>query len=763
MFIHYLKIASRNMWKYKNQSLISIFGLAAGFTCFALATLWVRYEMTYDSFPKNAKQMYVIYKPDMMRPTDYKRSTNKFLADDLKKTFPEIVNATSILPADRRGKVMVDDVDFPALVIRTDSSFLRMFDVNMIEGSWDFIIPGSNKMAITPEKARQLFGNEHPIGKTLSKGRYTICAVVSGMSKQSNYPFDLIEPLPNYSKGENMSWSENTIIELVPGTNIEAFEKKLYDYQDRLINKLKIIPLTKLHYTGPDIERDVKIQHIYIFAISGLLVILCSLFNYINLFVSRFRIRQKEMSLRMVCGASGRSLLAMLSVEFLLTLLFAILFGSLMMQMIHRTFLLLSDIQMNLLAIFRESFLYIIGVILVSLFAFQVIVFIFRHRSLDITLRKSDKKLFRKISVVTQLVISIGFSFCTGVMLKQMYFLYHTNELGFSFKNRGSISMIDADRETLINQLNQIPEIIEVVDATGMTILLPASNAMINVTFSSWDNQPDGVESMSMEGIRYSPEYIAFYELRLVAGELLNDADPETSVLLNESAVKAFGWREPVGKQFADYTVKGVIKNVCNFAPTQEAKPVFYIKPSPSSKARRDANILFKYREGTWKTCKKKIELLIEKELSGYIMTYNSEEEYNKYLKSEKALIKLLSAVSAICLLICMFGFYSLVSLTCEERRKSIAIRKINGATVGDIIAIFTKEYSLLLLVGAAVAFPAGFLIMQRWLEQYVKQTIIPAWIYLSILAVLASVIVLCVGWRVYKSSSENPAEAIKN
>jgi len=104
-----------------------------------------------------------------------------------------------------------------------------------------------------------------------------------------------------------------------------------------------------------------------------------------------------------------------------------------------------------------------------------------------------------------------------------------------------------------------------------------------------------------------------------------------------------------------------------------------------------------------------------------------------------------------------------MVSLTCEERRKSIAIRKITGATSADILAIFAKEYALLLAIGAAIAFPAGFFIMQRWLEQYVKQTSITAWLYLSILLTLALVIVLCVGWRVYKSSIENPAETIKS
>ena len=142
---------------------------------------------------------------------------------------------------------------------------------------------------------------------------------------------------------------------------------------------------------------------------------------------------------------------------------------------------------------------------------------------------------------------------------------------------------------------------------------------------------------------------------------------------------------------------------------------------------------------------------------------YNSEEEYNKLLKSEIALMKLLSFFSAVCILICVFGFVSLVSLSCKERRKSIAIRKINGATSFDIIVVFVKEYAWLLIIGSVIAFSTGYFFMQRWLEHYVKQTNIPAWIYLSILTAMALVIVLCVGHQVYKTSIENPIEAIKS
>jgi len=780
MFLHYLKIAFRNMRKYKNQTLISIISLAVGFTCFALATLWIRHEMTFDSFHKKAGQLYVVYTPSGFSQSGYSRiATPHQMAPYLKNTFSEIANATLLIPARNEEKLTVEGVEFPALFIQADSSFFTMFDMKILEGSRELMFSDFRNLAITSEKARQLFGDESPIGKTVYRwgDEFTISAVVSGMSKQSNYPFDFIQWFPVFFLDAISGYMHvNTIIELIPGTNIETFEKKLYEHEAifieyLIINKIKIKPLTKLRYTDPDIVRGVKFQHILIFSVSGLLVVLCSLFNYLTLFVSRFRIRQKELALRVVCGASGGSLLMMLSVEFILTLLFSVLLGCTLTQLALIPFLTLSEIQMGLPSIYRESLMYIGGVILVSLLVFWLILIIFRMSNLNVSIRRSNKYLSRKISVIVQLVVSIVFAFSAIIILKQIHFLHHTAELGFSFKNRGSLIAWGENSEVFANHLKQIPEITEVVHARGMTSLLPNSGRWSR-DIASWDNRPADVENITLEHLWVSPEYMSFYEFRLIAGETLTDADPESMVLLNESAVKAFGWHDPIGKRFENhFTVKGVIKHVYNFAPTVAAKPVVFLKPSPEMETMNRHSleegivyarpVLFKYQQSTWKSCIEKIEKMKNDfDISGIT---NAEEMYNNYLKSEKALITLLSFVSVICVLICLFGFISLVSLTCEERRKEIAIRKINGATTDDILAIFAKEYFLLLIIGSVIAFTTGYFIMQRWLEQYVKQTNIPAWIFLAIVLVLALVIVLCVGWQVYRASIENPAEIVKS
>jgi ABC-type antimicrobial peptide transport system permease subunit len=763
MIKHYLKVAFRNMRKYRNQTLVSVAGLAVGFVCFAMATLWIRYEMTYDSFHKNADRMYFVYHQNDPF-TDRLISTPYPLAGYLKSMFPEIINATIVGAGNTDFKY--EEVRHKADILRVDSSFFSMFDVRIVEGSMDFLLPESKKIAITREKALQIFGNESPVGKKIeiknyimwndysSFTEYYICAVVSSFRKQSNLSFDFLGAI--VYKDWNISYGY-TLVELVSDIDIKAFEKKINEHEFQHIKNITLAPVTSIRYKDTHFKTGVTFQHIIIFALAGLLLILCTLFNYLTLFLSRFRIRQREFALRTVYGASGSSLLAMLAVEFLISLIAALVLGMVLINILKSSFLQVSGIRLELSEIYLESVIYIAGVIVVALTVFFLTLALFRRRTLNASIR-SNKKILRKISIVAQLTVSIIFAFCTLVILKQMYYLHNTSDLGFSFKNRGSINIqiAPAEIEVLNDKMKQIPEIKETM--TGHYPLLPMSSRFIEYK-ADWDGK-QGDAVIKIEFTMISEQYAKFYEFELIEGEFFRNDDDEKYVLINESAAKAFGWDKSAGKTFGIHVAKGVMKNIYSFSPTIAAKPFYYRRMSNDLR-QSSPYILFKY-EGNWRTCIDKINKIVEKEFPNRFFEYhNTEEEYDKYLKSENALLAILTAVSLVCLMVCIFGFVSMVTLTCEERRKEIAIRKINGATVKDILDIFFKEYLTLLAVGALIAFPAGYIIMKRWLEQYVLQTAMSAWVYLSILLALIMVIVLCVGGRVYKTSRENPVNAI--
>jgi len=784
MIKHYLKVAFRNMRKYKNQTLISVVGLALGFICFALAMLWINYETSYDKFHRDADRIYVVYQPDIFSPSGLGKGTNFRMPAFLKETFPEISDAAAVCPEwSMSGRtIKLDDMEHSVFQVAIDSSFFRMFDIRIIEGSRDFLIPLSNKIAITQQKAREWFGDESPIGKELTNygDIKTICAVVAGWNQPTNYRFDVIESL-RMDYPWTTSSGENALIKLSPETNVDAFKKKLAEFKSeqgsgdgsgaRNISDQTLIPLTEMRYKDTNIGREVKFQHIVYFAIAGLLVIFCSLFNYMTLFVSRFRIRQKELALRMVCGASGRSLFTLLSFEFLLTMIFAFLLGLAYVQLVLPTFRKLAEIQSNTTDIYGQLSLYVLGVILLSFLFFLLILFVFRKKALNASIRKRRSNFFRYASIVSQLIISIVFIFCTSVLLKQMYYLHNTSDLGFTYKNSATISVHPADMGVLSNQLKEIPEITDVLVLDNNFPLFPLRGRS-STSIYEWADMPSESEPINITVHRnFSGHITEFYGIQLLDGEWLDEND-SINVLINEAAAKAFGWAEPIGKSFGfddnnrvGYKVKGVIKNVYNSLPTMPPMPCVYAQKGYSNHGMSSGAIPIKYKEGTWKTCKAKIESLIEKEYKDamYKEITLLEDEYDKLFASETALMKLLGFVSLICIVICLFGFVSIVSLTCEERRKEIAIRKINGATINDILTIFFREFAALLVLGAIVAFSCGYYIMKQWLEQYNLQTTIPLWLYVAILFALIVIIVLCVGWQVYKTSKENPSKVLKS
>ena len=142
---------------------------------------------------------------------------------------------------------------------------------------------------------------------------------------------------------------------------------------------------------------------------------------------------------------------------------------------------------------------------------------------------------------------------------------------------------------------------------------------------------------------------------------------------------------------------------------------------------------------------------------------YTVRQQIEKALQSERMLLKLLGIASGICVLITLFGIFSMVNLSCERRRKEIALRKIHGANIKDIVALFVKEYGILLALSAAIAFLVGYAVMNIWLQYYVIQTSIPWWIYASILTSIILLIALCVGYRIWKAANENPADVVKS
>ena len=771
MIQHYFKIAFRNILKYKTQSIISILGLAVGFTCFALANLWIHYEMTYDAYHEGADRMYILCKESVFGVNGYSTSMPYPASTLLKNDFPEVEAACAYTRWGQETDVKADGRVVRTCEMQADSCFMNMFNISVLSGSMDFMY-SDEKIALTEDVAMRLFGSVDVLGKEVKNyndDTRTICAILANLN-HSNVTFGCWGQGEYFRKWQN-DWyngSFEIIIKLRKGTDPIAFQRKLAANETKadprdphgMFENIRLIPLDEYHYSSINRYKSFQFYYLILFSVAGALVILCSLFNYLSLFITRMRIRSREIELRKVCGSSIGGVVILLFIEYLYIILLSGILGMALVEMALPAFKKMSGVSGN---IYGESLLYFVGILLLSLLL--LVPFAIRRSHIRNT---GNKYMLRKVSIAFQLAIGLLVTFCIIVMMKQIYYLTNT-DLGWERKNIASINLLypDKDFETIADKIKQFSCTKEVI--TGHCCLLPKSSGF-SQSFKNWDGKEDGMKSIDMLSLWNCEKIVSFYNLQLLEGEMVKPTETN-KIMINESAVKALGMSEPIGKKlYLDnraWTITGIIKDFHITAPTEPIQPYTLITEDilkNSGFSIGKGQILIKFHDGKWKELKNRIDSIFTYEYPEVrYKLYNTEEEYTGYLKSEDTLIKLLSFIAIVCMLIAAFGIFSLVTLSCEQRRKDIAVRKVNGAAIKDILLMFVKEYMLLLIIASVIAFPVGYVLMKRWLENYVEQTVISAWIYFAIFGGIMIVIFACIGWRVWQAARQNPAEVIKS
>ena len=786
MIKHCLKIAIRNLVKYKVQSAVSILGLAVGFVCFSLSLYWIHYEMTYDHFRQDADRIYMVRTNDEYTEGKISTRVPYSLAAYLAQHFPDIAVAAPFHLISER--ISVNDKYQDAVFSSADSAWMNLMDIRIIKGNRNFMLPKDNaEIAITEEAAKKWFRTEDPIGKEVKMLRRTkkICAIVQAENRHTNFPFDFIG---NPELGKTwwyITWS--ILIKVKPDTEIEELESKINANlpaelkqvtltRKTGIERIILTPLSKLHYAKDfrdDKEAGITFQYIIYFSIAGILIITCALINYLTLFINRMRVRQREMALRMIHGANIRSLVSLLTVEFLLLLACAVTTGFLLIEICFPSFIELTGIDTAKSSLYGEAFLFIGLISLIILTAIIGLLYILYHRSLHLSLRyntgRSTGTQLRRGSIVLQLFVCLSFIGCTVLINQQLDYLRH-RDLGLKIKNRGSFSVMgDMDYTPLIRKIKELPMITEVMQPDYYPIV---SQLTAIGQFDNWEGLDIPIDTpVPVKLFLGKEDFFRFYDITLLAGEWLDDLSTYEDIIINESLARRMGWspQEAIGKHiiqsYITYTIVGVVKDCHYGAPTLPIPHTGFLVGEQMGLMQRSAGILFKYKEGTWNECRKALEHLYQTECSPEnILRLNSEEEvYNNYLRSEEMLTRLLSFASLVCILTAMFGIYSLVTLTCEQRRKEIAIRKVNGATVWSILFLFFREYLIMLCIAALFAFPITYVIIKQWILNYVRQVSISPLPFILILIGLALTVIAGISWRVWKAANENPAEVIKN
>ena len=420
MMLHHLKIAFRNLRKYKTQNFISIIGLAVGFACFAFSALWIRYEMGYDSFHPKADRIYRvhtnIHKWETKSASEISDMNPYPLANWLKTEFPEIEDACGICPFTLDKKINCLYADF---------AFCNIFDVPIPENI--FLQGRSDRPVVVTD---ELKGYMEYIKENHN---YNVQTSISRWPANTNIPFNMIIPVTLASDEWMNKWffygSYHIYVLVGKGVDIKTLEEKL----DKVMlpewqNPVSIIltPLKQLRHHNPsgNIAADIKFSHIQIFLLAGLLVILCSLFNHLTLFVSRVRMRLRELALRKVNGATGIQIAATLYTDFLLVIFLSLIAGFLLLGWLLPSFKEYATIGNNSIDIYSELLFYAALLIVCSIIACNIPILFFRKQALNDSIKgggaPGSRNLFRKVSFLVQLIISVGLIFCSTVFIKQM-------------------------------------------------------------------------------------------------------------------------------------------------------------------------------------------------------------------------------------------------------------------------------------------------------------------------------------------------------
>ena len=770
MFLHYLKVAVRSLMKYKVQTAASVIGLALGFVCFALSAVWVRYEQTFDSFHRGADRMYLLRSSSFWRETGL--SHRFLLAEELKETFPEVEDAAAYWYLEVPVMLSDDATEEVNLgCVRTDSLFVRMFDVQLVRGSWSFLnVP--EEIALTEEGARRLFGTTDVLGRTVycQNKTYRISAVLTGWGQHTNFPFSIMFGMDQDEKN-NTSYCDYYIsLRLRAGVDTAALVTQMnnsslkYKVSQRWDGKkcvLSLEHLTHCRYTVFQDRQSVSILYIRLFSVLGLLLIVLALVNFFSMLVSRMHLRRRELALRIACGSSRGGLTGVFLSELLLILSGAVLLGMILVEVVEMPFCTLSGIEGSIRLPVAICFLLLAAV--TFLMTWGIITF-YCNRIASRQLQpaaavRSGRLSFQKICLGVQFGICALVLFCLAFLLLQLRYLTNT-DIGFERDGRATIYCYGSEslNERIIHELCRQSYVQEV---KKLYSLLP-QRSFAGIAVDSWDGKLDNADPVTLNVIPEGQEFIDFYGLRLIAGNTLITQGDTMSVVINETAARMMNMTNPIGKKIGKWTIVGVVRDFHVSAPTVPVEPTVFLGFNGPVQMGRET--LVRFDESETDRLKHFVDSLVQSEEPGVFLKITTvREAYEEYLRSERTLQKLLTVVAVACVLITLIGVFAHVSLVCEQRRKEIAIRKVNGATASGIFRSFLKEYFALLLLACVIAFPLGSVAMQKWVERYVERMVWPWWLYAAILVALGLFVVLCIGRSVWRAARENPAEVIKS
>lgn len=789
MFKNYLKIALRNFLRQKTYAFINMAGLGIGMACCILLLLFVQDELSFDRFHQNADRIYRIVRESKYEDyIDHFAHTPAPLAPALMRDFPEVVNAVRFAYRQRQLVTYQNKQFWEERFMLADPSIFEIFTFPLLKGNPKTALQNLYSIVITEDMAKKYFGEEEPIGKRLRVGSYqTKDYVVTGVLKNipgnSQLQFDFLASF-QHQKANISWWASNytTFILLPNGDSAADLEGKFPDFIGKYLgegdkNRIKfhLQPLTEIHLHSKlrsDLPTNRDISHIYIFSGIAFIILLIACINYMNLATARYAGRAKEVGMRKVVGAQRAQLIVQFIGESILLSFIALVLALILVEVFLPTFNQLAN--KNLQFKYFANLSTLAGLAGITLFVGLVAgsyPALFLSASKPISILKSGSQageyrtstFIRKGLVVAQFSFSIIFIFCIMVVYNQLSYIRNKN-LGYDKDHIVVMPIYFSEMQSKYPIFkNEIVQNSSVSGATA-TAYLPSKQGYNQNAW--WEGLPDDEFSNMMRWIPADRDFIETLGMEIVAGRTFSLpqgglVEVEDEYILNESAVKHLGWRNPIGKQFKIIkkgTVVGVVKDFHFRSLHHEIEPlVLYnfhkiyhyllVKIQPTEIS------------STLAFLKQKWQSIAPGQPFQYFFL---DEDFDRIYKSETRLSNIFGYIAGVTILIACLGLLGLSSFAAERRTKEIGIRKVLGASVLNIILLLSQDFSKWVIVANIIAGPIAYFSMNKWLQNFAYHTSIGTELFILAGIATLMIAIVTVSYQAIKAALTNPVEALR-
>ena len=782
MIKNYFKIAWRSLWRNKGYSAINIFGLAIGLSASVFIFLWVYDEFSYDKFHSNSNRIFKVFinnkYPDGKIET-YPATPAK-LKDVIKNEIPEIELAAQY-SMEAQLLVKHENNVFNENGIYADSTLFKILSFPIVNGNAAEPLK-SNSIAISKSLAEKLFKNEDPIGKTLSVGtKYDLLinSVFADIPQNSTLRFEFVIPFELYIK-EN-PWMQNwksggtrTVVMLRSSAMADPANNKLINLIKKNCSDCSTTPFLFPYAESrlySEFENGKKaggrIQQVFLFSVVAILILLMACINFMNLSTARSTNRSREVGVRKSVGAQRFNLIFQFITEAVFLSFIAMIFAVVMVKLLLPFFNDVTDksIQLNL-----SDPVFVVGILSITIFAGVLAgsypAFILsRFNPVKVLKGTSQPGLsgnaLRKFLVIVQFTASVILVVGSIAVYKQISFI-SKKKLGF---NKDSIIVIDQNDgivknyEAIKNDLQQLPAVKNVAFGGNNVFTIP-----ITTTDPVWSGKPNN-SSITFKIYRCDTAFIPTMDIKMVAGRNFIGKNDASNYIINRKAMETMGLSldNAVGTELEMWNGKGRIVGITNDFHNDNLK--FGIQP-----------LIFMYSEniGSHYFIKVGSELplprligqirqIFQKHNPDYPFEYTFlDEVFNREYRTEAVIGKLSFSFTVIAILISCLGLLGLATFTAERRTKELGIRKVMGASVGNLAIMLCSEFTNLIILSLLIGLPISWYLVREYFSGYMFHTEIKWSVYIVASVSLLLIAILSVGYQAIKAAITNPVKSLR-